>query len=169
LLFSDTPEEGVWSHYRWLWTTMWLLGIELRTSRRAVSTLNRWAISPAPKLYFYCKWLLEMASGLGMCLLLPSAQGPHLVQTRAGPVHAASVSVSLSVHWSCTLIEKTLFPLWLLHSVCLFFYRVPGSWGEGPDGDILSGLWVFLCVFHLRQEEASLLSKALIYKYSKCH
>jgi hypothetical protein len=33
--------------YRWLWTTMWLLGIELRTSGRAVSVLNHWAISPA--------------------------------------------------------------------------------------------------------------------------
>jgi hypothetical protein len=35
------------SHYRWLWATMWLLGIELRTSGRAVSALNRQAISPA--------------------------------------------------------------------------------------------------------------------------
>jgi len=29
-----------------LWTTMWLLGFELRTSGRAVSALNYWAISP---------------------------------------------------------------------------------------------------------------------------
>ena len=27
---------------------MWLLGFELRISRRAVSALNHWAISPAP-------------------------------------------------------------------------------------------------------------------------
>jgi len=47
VLSSDTPEEGIRSHYRWLWTTMWLLGFELRTSGRAVSALNRWAISPA--------------------------------------------------------------------------------------------------------------------------
>ena len=33
--------------HRWLWATMWLLGIELRTSWRAVSVLNLWAISPA--------------------------------------------------------------------------------------------------------------------------
>jgi hypothetical protein len=39
-LSSDTPEEGVRSHYRWLWVTMWLLGFELRTFRRAVSALN---------------------------------------------------------------------------------------------------------------------------------
>jgi hypothetical protein len=29
-----TPEEGSRSHYRWLWATMWLLGIELRTYLR---------------------------------------------------------------------------------------------------------------------------------------
>jgi hypothetical protein len=48
LLFSDAPEEGIRSHYGWLWATMWLLGFELRTFRRAVSALNHWAISPAP-------------------------------------------------------------------------------------------------------------------------
>jgi hypothetical protein len=32
LLSSDTPEEGIRSHYIWLW----LLGIELRTSGRTV-------------------------------------------------------------------------------------------------------------------------------------
>jgi hypothetical protein len=51
-LFLDTPEEGTRSHYRWLWATMWLLGIELRTSGRAVGALNRWAISPAPETVF---------------------------------------------------------------------------------------------------------------------
>jgi hypothetical protein len=50
LLSSDTPEEGIVSHYWWLWATMWLLGIEIKTSGRTVSALNRWAISPAPKL-----------------------------------------------------------------------------------------------------------------------
>ena len=32
-----SPEEGIRSHYRWLWAIMWLLGIELRTSVRAAS------------------------------------------------------------------------------------------------------------------------------------
>jgi hypothetical protein len=44
LLSSDTPEEGIGSHYRWLWATM--LGTELRTFGRTVSALNRWAIAP---------------------------------------------------------------------------------------------------------------------------
>jgi hypothetical protein len=47
LLSSDTPEEGIRSHYRWLWATMSLLGIELRTSEVVVSALNCWAIFPA--------------------------------------------------------------------------------------------------------------------------
>jgi hypothetical protein len=47
LLSSDTPEEGTRPHYRWLWATMRLLEIELRTSGRAVGALNLWAISPA--------------------------------------------------------------------------------------------------------------------------
>ena len=38
-LSSDTP-EGIKSHYRWLGATMWLLGIELRTSVRVVDALN---------------------------------------------------------------------------------------------------------------------------------
>ena len=45
-LFACT-EEGIKSHYRWLWATLWLLGIELRTFRRAASALNHWAISSA--------------------------------------------------------------------------------------------------------------------------
>jgi hypothetical protein len=50
---SDIPEEAIRPHYRWLWATMWLLGIELQTSGRAVSALNPWAISPAPEVFTY--------------------------------------------------------------------------------------------------------------------
>jgi hypothetical protein len=45
-LSSDTPEEGIISHYEWFWPSMWLLRTELRTSGRTVSILNHWAISP---------------------------------------------------------------------------------------------------------------------------
>jgi hypothetical protein len=55
LMSSDTPEKGIRSYYRWLWATMWLLGIELRTSRRIVSALNCWAISPSPKIELFKK------------------------------------------------------------------------------------------------------------------
>ena len=46
-------EEGSRSHYRRLWATMWLLGIEFRISGRTVGALNRWAISLAPGFYSY--------------------------------------------------------------------------------------------------------------------
>ena len=42
-----------------VWATMWLLGIKLRTSGRAVNALNHWAISPAPKptlIRQTCNW-----------------------------------------------------------------------------------------------------------------
>jgi hypothetical protein len=67
LLFPDTPEEGIRSHYRWLWATMWLLGNELRTSRRAVSALNCWAISPAPIGFL----LVSLTTPLAPTILLP--------------------------------------------------------------------------------------------------
>ena len=47
LLSSDTSVEGIRSCYRWLWATMWLLGIELKTFGRAVIVLNCWVISLA--------------------------------------------------------------------------------------------------------------------------
>jgi hypothetical protein len=47
ILSSVTPEEVIGSRYKWLWATKWLLGIELKTSGRADSALNLWAISPA--------------------------------------------------------------------------------------------------------------------------
>lgn len=40
-----------WS-FKWLWATMWVCGIGLRSSRRVDSALNFWAISTAPKFPF---------------------------------------------------------------------------------------------------------------------
>jgi hypothetical protein len=45
---SNTLEEGTGYYYRWLWATMWVLRIGLRTSGRPVSVLNCWAISLVP-------------------------------------------------------------------------------------------------------------------------
>jgi hypothetical protein len=52
-LCSETPEESMGSYNRWLWATMWLLGIEFRAPGRTASALNLWAISPAPEIYFF--------------------------------------------------------------------------------------------------------------------
>jgi hypothetical protein len=46
-LSSDTPEECIRSHYRWLWATMVAGNWTQDLSGRAVSALNCWAISPA--------------------------------------------------------------------------------------------------------------------------
>ena len=46
-IHSDISDEGIRSHYWWLWAAMWSLGIEPRTSGRVVSALNCWANSPA--------------------------------------------------------------------------------------------------------------------------
>jgi hypothetical protein len=70
------------SHYRWLWVTMWLLGIELRTSGRTVSILNCWAISLALGfvLFFFKQSLYVDQAGPVLRDLLASAsrvqQGP---------------------------------------------------------------------------------------------
>ena len=76
----DTPEEGIESHYRWLWATMWLLGTELRISEGTISGLNCWAISPAPE-YINLKEREKLAEillslGLLVCGTMPrSIQG----------------------------------------------------------------------------------------------
>jgi hypothetical protein len=59
LLSTDSPEEGIGSHYRWLWTTMWLLGIELKTSGRALSALTTEPpLQPHHGRFFVCFWVL---------------------------------------------------------------------------------------------------------------
>jgi hypothetical protein len=80
-LSSDTPEEGVRSHYRWLWATMWLLGIELRTSGKAVSALNT---SPDPVYQFlifaYLLWkfyIIWLSVFLHLCMYITWVQCPQ--------------------------------------------------------------------------------------------
>lgn len=53
LLSSDTPVGGIRSQNRYLWTTMLLLGLGLRNSRREVSVLNLWAITPGFNFIFH--------------------------------------------------------------------------------------------------------------------
>lgn len=82
------------------------------------------------KFLFVSGYQLEMASRLGgsLCLLFFSALGPHLAQTRAGPVHAPVVSVGSYVHWSWwfrrLFFLGLLCPLWVLHSSHFLFPRI---------------------------------------------
>jgi hypothetical protein len=81
LLSSDTQEEGIRPHYRWLWATMCLLGFELRTSGRAVGELNHWAISPALFAFsflFFCLFVcLFVWDRVSLCS--PGCPGTHFV------------------------------------------------------------------------------------------
>ena len=45
IFYEFTWEEGIGFYYRWLWATMWLLGIELGSTARATSVFNHWAIA----------------------------------------------------------------------------------------------------------------------------
>jgi hypothetical protein len=47
-MYTCITEESLRSHYRQLWATMWLRGIELRTFGRVAIAHNCWAVSPAP-------------------------------------------------------------------------------------------------------------------------
>ena len=124
-LQTHTSRVCIRSHYRWLWSTMWLLGIELRTYVRAVSALNLWVISPAP-WFSYIPWtswfhlstlyLVPLHGGLSgtsawliiwyLCMvdwLLVSLQHPKLMmnkQRRCLASHNAMEEVSLHL-WVC--------------------------------------------------------------------
>ena len=53
-LSSETPEEGIRSHYRGLWVTLWLLRIELGTPGRAVSAQSNQVITSLKADTKYC-------------------------------------------------------------------------------------------------------------------
>lgn len=59
MLSSCTSEEGIKSHYRWLWATMWWLGIKFRISRMS-SILNCWSIFPGHLILFFKRLILIM-------------------------------------------------------------------------------------------------------------
>jgi hypothetical protein len=106
-LYSDTPEEGIRSHYRWLWATMWLLGNELRTSGRAVI---HWAISPARKWLFVPQQPLTAysSSGRGRASGAPphpqwDVDGPRPVQVGTGCEFAGQKTVFPSSLPACCL------------------------------------------------------------------
>jgi hypothetical protein len=55
---------------------MWLLGIELRTSGRAVSALNHRAISPVPEFLFLIPVLEKMSCRMrGLRVTIPDPRG----------------------------------------------------------------------------------------------
>jgi hypothetical protein len=68
--------EGVRFHYGWLWATMWLLGFELRTFGRAVSTQSLSHLSSPLFLNFYVAYYIFFkAVGTISCPL--DVHSPH--------------------------------------------------------------------------------------------
>jgi hypothetical protein len=83
LLSSDTAEEGIGSHYRWVGATMWLLGIELRISEEQSVLL---IVEPSLQLVLFVLFCFVL-----FCFVLffsspppipspsPFCSGPHLL------------------------------------------------------------------------------------------
>jgi hypothetical protein len=62
---SRRGHQIAWNwNYRWLWVTLWVLGMKLRSSRTTVSSLNCWAVSPA--LLIWCQSCLRSAGMKGV-------------------------------------------------------------------------------------------------------
>jgi hypothetical protein len=100
--------EGIRSHYRWLWATMWLLGSELRTSGRAASALNRWAISPASLQTFQAQMCSRHPC---FCPLAPAFSWHH-IPVFISP-HPDQAHQSLSSTFAPALPSCHLWPKWL--------------------------------------------------------
>jgi hypothetical protein len=111
LLSSDTLEEGIRTHYRWLWATMWLLGIELRTSGRAVIALHLWAISPAP-FPFTFNILIFISSHSTMSATSPSSH----INTHYNQECVFSIIIAISIPMSITISSTLSLYLSLIYA-----------------------------------------------------
>lgn len=104
--------------YRWLQTTMLVLGIEPRSPAREVSTLGHWAVSPGPKLTFLAR--LPNQQALWVCLAkTPSTvlSGTHSMPSflhgcwgsNSGPRLSRA---SVPTHWSISSPMYWFLILW---------------------------------------------------------
>ena len=139
-LFSDTHslEECIRSHCRGVWATMWLLGIELRTSGRAVSALNHWVIFPALLFIFnLTQSRISREMGLWACLWvievdMPSHHAPLLWAVILNSVNGERNWAVANFHCSSFLIGYnmiscfSLLPPW--HSCHGRRCAWPGRW-----------------------------------------
>ena len=102
-VFSCVQTHHKRSYYRWFWATKQLLGLELWTFGRAVSALNRWAISPASHVFkIFTPWHLLSPPSLSL-MVLPQSPSPG---TKTLP---SSLLPSLSASWFFCL-----FVFWIL-------------------------------------------------------
>jgi hypothetical protein len=65
-LSSDTPAEDIIFHCRWLWATMWLLGIELRNpgKEQSVFLTTEPSLQPLPVCFYANNHIVFMTIAL---------------------------------------------------------------------------------------------------------
>lgn len=119
------PEEGIGPHYKWLWATLGLPEIELRTSGRAVSVLNLWpsfrpcclflefTVSCDPSL-FITSWTISA------CISNMFSVFPTLAE-----IHIRHFLAALSYLMPCLLTPPVLFSLECLLMLCLQVFLFP--------------------------------------------
>lgn len=133
-----------WS-YRWLWTSMWMLGTELGPSARAPSakTLNHWAISLAPADVFlinseiFCQLSLQEEVTInnpgskGQDLLWPQPQPAWMLLTSTSVLDDLTVTKGSHVRCAAGFWDRVLLCSsgWSpAHHPSLSALAVLGSW-----------------------------------------
>ena len=123
-------------HYRWLWATIWLLGIELRTFGRTVRALHCWAISSAPKIFFKtfkCSFPCFQLPDL-LCFHLPSIS---IWFRRSGlGAEVWNSNLDSGVFQGITTSFNGKF-------LCLSVVIYAGPDHPLPQGDLLSSHWLW--------------------------
>lgn len=94
-------DPWVWSH-RWFWTTLWALGIEPESSRKAASALSSWAISPAPAVNFLVSYILL---GVHFVVLF-------YIQSNVSELNISLSNIHVSSLENCLLRSEAYLPHW---------------------------------------------------------
>ena len=122
ILFARMPLWRSWISWNWsyrqLWAVMWMLGIEPRSFRRAVSALNLWAISPVPTSHslplrvLFCLSFFESSHNLLYYAYFPTLICYSLFYLSLSP---PSLSYSLSL----SSFSDRYLGQWWLENACL--------------------------------------------------
>jgi hypothetical protein len=129
------------------WATMWLLGIELRTSGRAVGVLNHWAISPAWDLVFLLTsykpklgrfWAILTFQCCPFPSMCPFTFNPWLALACSGPCDLTVtpylfLALSFLLHSLGPPDRDWKSPYSLLSASCLISSLLNQSGGDGEE------------------------------------
>jgi len=113
---SDEPEEDIWSHYRWLRVTTWLLGFELKPLEEQLVLLTAGpSLQPTAAFKTECNskkavwlWVLPLQRRLSPSPMLLQGQQPE-----------SPLSVSFLTRGHAVSLRPFLFwVLWIESKVC---------------------------------------------------